>query len=321
MTRDLIPRITVLGSLNIDIVSYVSHHPLPGETINAEQVSISQGGKGANQAVACAKLSRTPSLLQPTANVSMVGAVGDDCYGSLLVNSLKSYGVDTSGIVVNKGNSGLAVVIVDELTGENRIVLSPGANHTLLPARFPEIPGPRPDLLILQLEIPTSTVLSVLAKAKETGVPVLLNPAPAQQLPLDAYVNLAYLVMNETETSVLSGCAESDLHDVKGVRRAAETFIDKGVHNVIITLGGRGVFFLDKNRKSTLIPAATTKVVDTTAAGDTFIGAYALSLVQNAGRGIDMEAALRAANKAASKTVARKGASISIPWRDELEES
>ncbi|XXG96257.1 Putative ribokinase [Hypoxylon texense] len=304
----------------MDIVSYVKYHPQPGETINAQHVSISQGGKGANQAVACAKLSRTPSLSTPTAHVSMVGAVGDDSYGPLLINSLQYFGVDTSRVSVKGGNSGLAVVIVDQLTGENRIVLSPGANYTLLPEHFSGIPEPRPDLLIMQLEIPTRTVLTVLKKAKEVGVPVLFNPAPVQQLPLDTYDDLAYLVMNETETCLLSGCAELDLREIGGIRHVAETFIEKGVQNVIITLGGRGVFFAGRDGKSSLIPAASTKVVDTTAAGDTFIGSLALSIVQfTTGREIDMEAALRAANKAAAKTVSRKGAAVSIPWRDELE--
>ncbi|KAI6088173.1 ribokinase [Hypoxylon rubiginosum] len=315
MTQDMLPlpRITVLGSLNIDIVSYVAYHPQPGETINAQHVSISQGGKGANQAVACVKLSRTSSLSTPTARVSMIGAVGDDSYGPILINSLESFGVDTSRVAVKAGNSGLAIVIVDQLTGENRIVLSPGANYSLLPEHFSTIPGPRPDLLIMQLEIPTSTVLAVLRKAKEARIPVLFNPAPVQQLPLDAYDNLAYLVMNETETCLLSGCAEFDLHEIGGIKRAAGKFIEKGVRNVI---------FAGQNGKSFLVPAASTKVVDTTAAGDTFIGSLALSIVQStAGRGIDMEAALRAANKAASKTVSRKGAAVSIPWRDELEDN
>lgn len=313
------PRITVLGSLNIDLVSYVSHHPLPGETLTANHFNTSPGGKGANQAVACGKLSRSSDLSSPAADVSMIGAVGSDTYGQQLISSLTSYGVDTSAVAVREdGKTGIAIIVVDEPSGQNRIILSAEANHTLLPEHFSTLPGPRPDLLIMQLEIPFDTVLQALRAANASNIPVLLNPAPAKALPDEAYTNLAHLVVNETEAAILSGCQESDLDDVSGLERVSAIFIQRGVSNVIITLGGRGVYYATKDGKAALVPALKANVVDTTAAGDTFVGSYALAVV-SAGTGVfDIDTAIRAANRAAAITVSRKGAQISIPWKDEL---
>lgn len=313
------PRITVLGSLNIDLVSYVPHHPLPGETLTANHFNTSPGGKGANQAVACGKLSRSSDLSSPAADVSMIGAVGSDTYGQQLISSLTSYGVDTSAVAVREdGKTGIAIIVVDEPSGQNRIILSAEANHTLLPEHFSTLPGPRPDLLIMQLEIPFDTVLQALRAANASNIPVLLNPAPAKALPAEAYTNLAHLVVNETEAAILSGCQESDLDDVSGLERVSAIFFQRGVSNVIITLGGRGVYYATKDGKSALVPALKANVVDTTAAGDTFVGSYALAVV-SAGTGVfDIDTAIRAANRAAAITVSRKGAQISIPWKDEL---
>lgn len=313
------PRITVLGSLNIDLVSYVPHHPLPGETLTASHYTTSPGGKGANQAVACAKLSRTSDLANASATVSMIGAVGADPYGAVLTDSLSSYGVETSLVAVRRdGKTGVAVIIVDEPSGQNRIILSPESNHSLLPAQFESLPEPKADLLIMQLEIPLETVLQALKTARREGVPVLLNPAPAQELPAEAYRDLAHLVVNETEAALLSGCKDSDLNDEDGLQRVATIFIDRGVHNVIITLGGRGVYYATMMGQKNLLPAVKTKVVDTTAAGDTFVGSYALDVVTKPTGSFHINNAIQRANVAAAKTVARKGAQQSIPWKDEL---
>lgn len=383
------PTITVLGSLNIDLVSYVSHHPLPGETMTSNRFSVSPGGKGANQAVACAKLSRPRSSAsnttgtgtgtdrhaasQETAHVRMVGAVGDasagDGYGDLLVTNLRSQGVDTSGVVRPAGQkTGIAIIVVDEPTGQNRIILSPEANHFLQPGHFDDISSsspsspssssivvslsnelstPRPDLLIMQLEIPVPTVLRALQAARDGGVPVLLNPAPAVPLPAEAYVGLAHLVVNETEAAILGGASEADLETEAGLEAVARKFLARGVRNVVVTLGGRGVYYMSSSSssgsgsgsdvgdsggkgsgevvvvvKKGLVPAEKAKVVDTTAAGDTFVGVYALEAVlaaaSSSGATFDVEAAVRKANRASAKTVERRGAQDSIPWRDEL---
>jgi ribokinase len=314
------PRITILGSLNIDLVSYVPHHPLPGETLTSNGFNSSPGGKGANQAVACAKLSRTSSLSGVTADVSMIGAVGNDAFGSVLRDSLQSYGVDVSAVAVRDASkTGVAVIVVDEPSGQNRIILSPEANHSLLPEHFAQLPAPLPDLLIMQLEIPFDTVMQALKAAKAAGVPVLLNPAPAQVLPAEAYDGLAHLVVNETEAALLSGKPESELESPEGIQRVGALFLDRGVQNVIITLGGRGVYYVNKAGQGALVEAEKTVVVDTTAAGDTFVGSYALAVVGASGTPFDIDVAIRAANKASAKTVARKGAQVSIPWKDELE--
>ncbi|KYK59294.1 ribokinase [Drechmeria coniospora] len=314
------PRITVLGSLNMDLVSYVPHHPLPGETLTSSHFATSPGGKGANQAVACAKLSRSSSLADPSADVAMLGAVGADAYGPVLTSSLVSYGVDVAGVQVRDATStGVAVIIVDEPSGQNRIILSPEANHALRPTDFAALPSPRPDLLIMQLEIPLDTVLQALATAKAANVPVLLNPAPAQALPDAAYRGLTHLVVNETEAALLSGSDESVLDDLSGLERIGALFVDKGVTNVIITLGGRGVYYRTSSGKSALLPALKANVVDTTAAGDTFVGSYALAAVRAGTAEFDVDTAVKAANRASAITVSRKGAQVSIPWKDELE--
>ncbi|KAI1190453.1 Ribokinase-like protein [Nemania serpens] len=257
----------------------------------------------------------------------MVGAVGADSYGSLLTSNLSSHGVDVSGVASSPSlKTGIAIIVVDEPTGENRIILSPEANHSLRPSDFASsLPGPRPDLLIMQLEIPLPTVLAALRAARDASVPVLLNPAPAQPLPDDAYAGLAHLVVNETEAAVLGGVSEADLESEAGLEAVSRKFLDLGVQNVIITLGGRGVFYMAAAaagaaaggvEKKGLVPAEKAKVVDTTAAGDTFVGQYALDVV---GPGeFDIEAAVRRANRAAAKTVEKMGAQDSIPWRDEL---
>ncbi len=256
----------------------------------------------------------------------MIGTVGADAHGAQLTANLASYGVDVSGVAQTAAApTGVALIIVDQPSGENRIVLSPGANHTL---QAPDIvadklrataSGRLSDLLIMQLEIPLAAVLAALDVARAERVAVLLNPAPAQWLPDAAYDGLAHLVVNETEAAILGRVEERALDDEHGLESVAKGFVAKGVHNVIITLGGRGVYYMsrgDAGRKG-LVPAEKAKVVDTTAAGDTFVGRYALEVV---GQGpFDIEAAVRKANKAAAKTVERQGAQDSILWRDELE--
>jgi ribokinase len=267
----------------------------------------------------------------------MVGCVGSDGHGAQLRANLASYGVDVTGVVdagtvatgEGKGDgtekTGVALIIVDKPTGENRIVLSPGANHALQPGDFETLNrlkvrnGRLPDLLIMQLEIPFGTVLAALEAARREGVDVLLNPAPARRLPDEAYVGLAHLVVNETEAAILGEVEESVLEEEAGLERVAEGFIRKGVQNVIVTLGGRGVYYMSQDGRKGLVPAEKAKVVDTTAAGDTFVGRYALDAVGKKGAAFDIEAAVKKANMAAAKTVEREGAQDSIPWRHELE--
>ncbi|KAJ9148912.1 Ribokinase [Pleurostoma richardsiae] len=367
-SKSHLPRITILGSLNIDLVSYVPHHPAPGETLTATSFAVSPGGKGANQAVACAKLSRPrttststsagplgpPDDAGATAHVSMVGAVGDDSYGDILLTNLSRHGVEVSAVRRPPGlKTGIAIIIVDQPTGQNRIVLSAEANHLALqPADvFPSLPpadtsspssdwsgitrdaatvaltaalggGPLPDLLIMQLEIPLPTVLAALRAARAAGAAVLLNPAPAQPLPDEVLAGLAHLVVNETEAAILSGREVSALDTEAGMEEVALGFAGLGVRNVVITLGDRGCYYLSgETGERGLVPAEKARVVDTTGAGDTFVGMYALDVVAvGEGAKFDVGRAVRRAIRAATKTVERKGAQDSIPWRDELEQ-
>lgn len=250
----------------------------------------------------------------------MVGAVGSDSHGDLLKANLASYFVDASSVAALPApvKTGVAVIIVDEPTGENRIILSGEANHLVAGHDYVSRALNGADLLIMQLEIPLPTVLEALGRARQRGVKVLLNPAPAQKLPLEAYDGLAHLVVNETEAAILGEVDEKDLDAVEGLEKVGKKFLGFGVENVVITLGGRGVYYLNKEGKGGLVEAEKgIKVVDTTAAGDTFVGRYALDVVDKGG--FDIETAVRKANKAAAITVQRAGAQDSIPWRDEVE--
>ena len=311
------PTITVIGSLNIDLVTYTPRLPGGGETLTASGFNVGLGGKGANQAVACAKVSRTKANVKNgSVNIRMVGAVGDDSYGPMMTAGLATVGVDVSGISTRPTTkTGVAVIIVEGSTGENRIMLSPEANSTVLPDQFSSLSSPLPDLLILQLEIPVETVLQILIAAHNQGVGVLFNPAPAARIPDKYYAAVTHLIMNESEAAILSGCSESELESAEGRDRIAQSFQEFGVKNVLITLGGQGVHYSSTDGKRGHVVAEKVTVVDTTAAGDTFVGVYALEAIKE---DFDIERAVEIANRAASKTVGRKGAQESIPWQDEL---
>jgi ribokinase len=334
-----LPLKTIVGSLNIDLVARVPHHPLPGETLTSSSFAVSPGGKGANQAVACAKLSRarpgkpnTGDLRidegeQPGAEVRMVGHVGNDTYGSLLQRNLIEHDVGVEGLTPHDDlKTGIAIIIVDEPTGENRIVLSPEANHYMPPAtelkqeiqRY--VVGPKPNLIILQLEIPLEKVVALKRAAFEAKIPVLLNPAPAlRSLPEEIYNGLDHLIMNEVEAILLSPLEfdSSHLETVEGLSQLAQAFIDKGVSHVVITLGARGAFYKagGLSAAEALVAAPKATVIDTTAAGDTFVGAYAINFVR--AKRFNMRNAISMATRAAAKTVEKEGAQDSIPWRDE----
>ncbi|KAK6004941.1 hypothetical protein QM012_007720 [Aureobasidium pullulans] len=320
-----LPTICVLGSLNIDLVYYTPHHPQPGETLTSTHSDVSPGGKGANQAVACAKLSRSRTLEDASTKVVMYGAVGADAHGSTLLDSLQSYGVDVSEVARRQGHAGYsttgnAVVMVDERTGQNRIIIAPGANASMRPETVTNIAGLRPSLLVMQLEIPLDTVLQALSAAKSAGIPVLLNPAPAIQLPEEAYNGLSHLILNETEVALLLEVDEAELEDLNMVEKTASKILAKGVQNLVITLGARGAYYMSKNGQKGFVPALKVDVVDTTAAGDTFIGMYSVLAVEASSRNLEFDicAAVTKSTSASAKTVSRKGAQVSIPWKDEL---
>lgn len=329
--------ISIIGSLNIDHVIRTPHIPGPGETLTSSFYSTNFGGKGANQAIACARLSRTRSLNLKSDNtnnigrkevldgirVQMIGAVGEDRIGIQFIQSLSKNGLDVSQISVAKDcKTGMAIVMVEEESGENRILLCPNANYSLKPTLFDSLPSPTPSLLVLQLEIPLWTIHRILeiAKAHKPPIPVLLNAAPAIRLERDKYEAITHLVVNETEAATLAKIHQDDLSHESGLVNTARWFLAQGVKNVVITLGARGSYFMSSDGERGFGNVRKVLVVDTTAAGDTFIGGYAVDVMrqQVLHQAFSLSSAVHFGHMAAEKCVQRQGAQESIPWLDEV---
>ena len=294
--------IIVVGSLNADLVVRAPHFPKPGETISGEDLQIIPGGKGANQAVAAARQS---------ASVTMVGRVGNDSFGPDLINNLKQNHVDTSHVQVDSQSStGTAIIVVD-MNGQNSIVLSPGGNGKVGSEDVTAAPFSDHKLLLLQLEIPIEAVLSATRRAKESGLRVLLNPAPARSLP-DELISLPdFIVPNEGELSLLTGQA---VHDVSSAETAAKSLLERGAQNVIVTLGANGALIVNQEMTKH-IPPFKVDVVDTTAAGDAFIGGFASTLLQNN----SLEEAVRYGCACGALAATKFGAQPSLPTKEEVE--
>ncbi|GAB6926093.1 ribokinase [Paenibacillus sp. JCM 10914] len=296
-------KLLVIGSINMDVVSSVEQFPEPGATIHSKSTSFFPGGKGANQAVAAASAG---------ADCAMVGAVGVDPFGDTLVASLEDRGVDVKSVLTKEGTSGIALITVN-VEGENYIVLSEGANGRLTEADVDsEVNWDGVYAVLLQNEIPWSTTEHVISSANAAGVRVWLNPAPARSVPSNILPLLDTLIVNETEAAVVSGIK---VNDAVSAAEAAELIIASGTASVIVTLGEQGCFYASATGERIIVPAFRVKPVDTTAAGDTFIGAYAAACTN----GMETEAALKFATAAAALTVTRPGAQSSIPSRDEIE--
>ncbi|KAI4284491.1 MAG: hypothetical protein L6R38_001373 [Xanthoria sp. 2 TBL-2021] len=333
------PRIiAVVGGLVTDLITIAERIPDNGETLVSKQFSQHPGGKGANSAVAAYRLSHNkptdahgndlPNDIEDGIQVRMTGAVGDDTFGPSLTKKLEENHVDTSGIRNVPGKpTGVGVVVVTD-NGENRILYNRGANDDLQPEDVREwedlAGGFRPDLLISQIEIQRETVEQALRTALKEGIDVLLNPAPASHLFDETYKGLTHLVVNETEAAILS-LAGSNMNadtDVAEWGKVAEEFLEKGVRNVVITLGAKGAYYSDGQGKSGHMAAEQIeerKVKDTTGAGDTFVGAYGVEYVNQKSAGEwDIEQAVRFACKASARTIQAVGALEAIPWLDEV---
>lgn len=298
-------RIVVIGSINMDVINHVERHPLPGETVKGLGTEYSPGGKGANQAVAAALAG---------AQVDMVGAVGRDAFAATLLGSLQDRGVHTNAVTAKEGASGLAFITVSA-AGENNIILSAGANGLLSVDDLERQSAllETADAVLLQNEIPWATTRAALELAKRKGARACLNAAPAFRLPEEAWPLVDVLVLNESEASVVTGLPVADAEQAE---QAALGLIRGGVSAVVITLGEKGSLYVHRDGRKLLTPAFPVKAVDTTAAGDTFVGAFAAA---GFGEG-DMPAdeALRFASAAAALTVTRKGAQQAIPGRAEI---
>ncbi len=295
------PEIVVFGSLNMDLVVRVPRVPDAGETLTARGFMTNPGGKGANQAVACARQG---------ARVCMVGRVGNDDFGVALRAALAADGVDVRHVLAAGESSGIALIMVDD-AAQNRIALIAGANATLEPSDAEAVAElAAAPLLLLQCEVPMSAVVRAAEIVDTNGGTVVLNPAPVYPLPDALWPLVDILVVNETEATAVAAIAVNDL---ASARAAALALRARGPATVIVTLGSDGVVVADA-RGCRHFAALRVQAVDTTAAGDTFIGALCAAYV--AGESIDD--AVAQAIRAAALCVTRPGAQMSIPTRDEL---
>ena len=295
-------KIIVIGSANTDMVVKADKLPLPGETVMGGVFFMNAGGKGANQAVAAARLG---------GDVTFVAKVGTDIFGKQTIEGLQKEGVNTTYVFEDaNAPSGTALITVNN-EGENCIVVAPGANANLLPKDVEAVKTlNEAEILLVQLEIPMETIAFVIQKAKEKGQKVILNPAPAQVLADELLEDLFLITPNETEAALLTGI---QVVDKMTAAQAADFLQSKGVQNVVITLGKQGAY-LQTNALKILVDAPSVKAVDTTAAGDTFSGAIAVAVAEQ----MDWEKALQFACRAASISVTRLGAQASVPYRNEI---
>lgn len=295
-------KIIVIGSVNTDMVVKAKELPLPGETVLGGTFFMNPGGKGANQAVAAARLG---------GNVSLVAKVGNDICGMQSIDGFKKENINCDYVFTDVCvPTGTALIMVNE-EAENCIVVAPGANANLFPADIEKVKDiSEAAIILMQLEIPIETIESVAKGAKAKNQKVILNPAPAQALSNELLNGLFLITPNETEAALLTGVAVTDEATAS---LAAAVFLKKGVQNVIITLGKEGAFFQNAHLQFK-INAPVVKALDTTAAGDTFNGALSVALTE----GMDWEQAISFAIDAASISVTRIGAQSSIPFRNEI---
>ena len=295
-------KVVVIGSSNIDMVAQVSHLPAPGETVGDANFMQSLGGKGANQAVAAARLG---------GSVTFITSLGNDIYAEILKKHFKKEGITTDYIIddVNQP-TGTALIFVAD-SGENCIAVAPGANYSLLPGsitHFSEVID-EADIIVMQAEIPYETIKKIALSAKQKGKKVLFNPAPACLIDEELMKAIDILVVNELEAAFISGIEYTG----NNLEEIALSLLQAGARNAVITLGSQGVYM--KNDKEIIqLPGYKVNAIDTIAAGDTFCGALAVICAQ---REIDRDA-LSFANAAAAIAVTRSGAQPSIPTLDEV---
>lgn len=295
-------KLTVLGSINADHVIQVPHFPQPGETLSGQNYHIVYGGKGANQAVAAARLG---------AKVDFIACIGEDKIGLEMKQAFQKDGINTDSIATIQGETtGIAMIQVAD-SGENSIVISAGANAHLTTDIVDKFKQKilDADALLMQLETPLDAIIYATKIAKQAGKHTVLNPAPAKALPDELLAQLTMITPNETEAEVLTGVK---VVDEQSAAQAAAVFHQKGVAIVLITLGAKGVF-ISHNALQKIIPGFRVQAKDTTAAGDTFNGALVTALLEQK----SLEEAIQFAHAAAAISVTRFGAQTSIPSRQE----
>ncbi|MCI0493894.1 ribokinase [candidate division KSB1 bacterium] len=295
------PIITVIGSTNTDLVVKVPRFPATGETIKGTNFQIFSGGKGANQAVAAARLG---------AQVNFITKIGNDNFGKRELANLKRNGINTDCVIIDEQHpTGVALIEVDD-SGSNRIVVVPGANnHLTCEDIFPiKHVIENSDVVLVQLEIPLATVGYALALGAKSKAVVILNPAPADVIPADFYPNISIITPNETEAALLTKLQPEH------VDRIAESFLKKGVNKIIITLGEKGAYFRNET-ESGEVAAFQVKPVDTTAAGDAFNAGLAVAIAE----GLSLKNSILFANATAALSVTTLGAQSSMPNRAQVE--
>ncbi|KAK0289120.1 hypothetical protein LTS00_009338 [Friedmanniomyces endolithicus] len=340
------PIIAVVGGINMDLVHETERMPILGESMDALSLLTVPGGKGANTAISTYKAGHNnPASTQTGSDrrasvskkeleirVCMNGAVGDDAYGKTLLKKLEDHGIDTTGVHTFEGaQSGTCVVIVEKDTGESRNLGILGANGQYEPHEPERIEclagkagksGTKPDLIVTHLGVPRETVEQILETASNAGVDTILNPSAPLYLVSEVYPAVTHLIMNESEAAILTPKPYEAFKDPKTREECAKHFIDLGAKNVIITLGEKGAYYrTESGQKGHVAAEKNVRVRDTTGAGDSFIGAYAVDYVRQKHRGekFDIVQAITFASKAAARTIEAIGAQESLPWADEME--
>lgn len=295
--------IVVFGSINMDLVVRAPRLPAPGETLTGVSFLTSPGGKGANQAVACARLGAATRL---------IGRLGDDVFGGTLREGLRADGVDVTGVATSAGMpSGVALITVDE-GGENTIVVVPGANGAMGEADATRLDGALEDarVLLVQLEVPLDAVVAAAQAARRRGITLILDPAPARPLPPALYAATDIITPNETEAATLTGIP-TDSRD--GVRRAARALVERGARGALIKMGHKGVYW-DDGRDGHFWDPVPVTATDTVAAGDAFNGALAVAVAE----GRPFDDAIRWGLAAGACAVTKAGAQPSMPTREDV---
>ncbi len=296
-------KILVIGSTNTDMTAFCPKMPVPGETVLGNDFTMGPGGKGANQAVAAKRLG---------GDVSFICKVGKDIFGENTIRHFKEEGLDTSGVMISSKPSGVALITVDK-DAENCIVVASGANNDYTEEDIRScsdmIDGC--DILLMQLEIPVPAVLEAARLGHKAGKFVVLNPAPACELPEEIFGYLSLFIPNETELAKYSGM---EVNDEQSAAKAAKCLMDKGVGNIIVTMGSKGSLIC-QDGGSVFVKARKVEAVDTTGAGDCYCGALCVALSE----GRNLAEAAEFATKAAAQSVRKAGAQNAMPFRNEVE--
>lgn len=305
MSKSFHPRIGVIGSINMDIVVDSERLPEQGETILGKNVHFIPGGKGANQAVAAARLG---------ADTKMIGALGKDEFGKSLFASLKKEKIDVTGVKqIADVHSGIASILLTK--NDNRIIVVPGANHQLLPEHLLEYESliHQADIILLQLEIPIETVELAIQLAKKANKKVVLNPAPASQISEEAMKQVDYITPNRSELAYFT---DQKIENERDLEAGMRLLIEQGPQHVVTTLGSQGAAYMGPDRKLQLMKGHSVSVVDTTGAGDSFNAAFAYAIA----KGEKVPAAVSFAIKASALKVTKLGAQTGMPYLEEVEQ-